>query len=114
MTKVIPPYLTFKQALTNGYVERMESPVYTRWVKTLRCVSCNAPADDPHHPHGSGFKGMGTKVPDWWVIPICRTCHDVLHHDVHAWEEEHGSQLEHTALTLLQAIREGVLHLGKQ
>jgi len=70
--KVIPPYLTFKQALTNGYVERMESPVYTRWVKTLRCVSCNAPADDPHHPHGSGFKGMGTKVPDWWVIPICR------------------------------------------
>jgi NAD-dependent SIR2 family protein deacetylase len=92
----------------------MESPVYTRWVKTLRCVSCNAPADDPHHPHGSGFKGMGTKVPDWWVIPICRTCHDVLHHDVHVWEEENGMQLEHVALTLLQAIREGVLHLGKQ
>jgi len=60
--KVIPPYLTFKQALTNGYVERMESPVYMRWVKTLRCVSCNTPADDPHHPHGAAFKGMGTKV----------------------------------------------------
>jgi hypothetical protein len=111
--KVIPPYLSFKQALSNGYVERMECQAYTRWVKQLRCVSCNAPADDPHHPHGAGFKGMGTKVPDWWVIPICRTCHDILHHDVIAWEEQNGSQFEHACLTLLQAIREGVLTLGK-
>jgi hypothetical protein len=56
---------------------------------------------------------MGTKVPDWWVIPICRTCHDVLHHDVNAWEDQNGSQFEHVCLTFLQAIREGVLVLGK-
>lgn len=110
--KIIPPYLTFKQALMTGYVERMESARYLRWVKTLRCVSCNAPADDPHHPHGAGFKGMGTKVPDWWVIPICRGCHDDLHRDVLAWEDRHGLQIEHAALTLLQAIREEVLCLG--
>jgi hypothetical protein len=106
LVKVVPPYLSFRDALTRGYVERMEDRGYMNWVKTLRCVGCNAPADDPHHPHGTGFKGMGTKVPDWWAIPICRTCHDELHHDVHAWEERNGSQFEHVALTLLQAVRE--------
>jgi hypothetical protein len=109
--KIIPPYLTFKQALSSGYVERMESRAYMDWVKRLRCVCCNAPADDPHHPHGAGFKGMGTKVPDWWVIPLCRGHHDELHHDVAAWEEQYGSQYEHVALTLLQAVREERLRL---
>jgi hypothetical protein len=104
--KPIPPYMTFRDALVRGYVERMESRKYMDWVKTLRCVCCNAPADDPHHPHGVGFKGMGTKVPDWWAFPLCRQHHDELHHDVAAWELEHGSQFEHVALTLLQAVRE--------
>lgn len=110
--KPIPPYLSFREALARGYVERMESRAYMDWVKGLRCVACNAPADDPHHPHGAGFKGMGTKVPDWWVIPMCRPCHDELHHDVTAWEEKNGSQFEHVALTLLQAVREERLRLG--
>lgn len=104
--KIIPPYLTFKQALCGGHVGRMESRGYMDWVKSLRCCSCNAPADDPHHPYGTGYKGMGTKVPDWWVIPLCRVCHDELHHDVARWEDINGAQFEHVALTLLQAVRE--------
>lgn len=110
--KPIPPYLSFREALVRGYVERIESREYLRWVKSLRCVGCNAPADDPHHAHGAGFKGMGTKVPDFWCIPLCRSCHDELHHDVAAWEQTHGSQFEHICLTLLQAIREERLSLG--
>lgn len=109
--KIIPPHLTFRAALSRGYVERMESRPYMDWVKGLSCCSCSAPADDPHHPHGAGYKGMGTKVPDWWVIPICRGCHDELHHDVTAWEDKHGPQFEHVALTLLQALREGKVAL---
>lgn len=105
--KPIPPYMTFREALVRGYASRIEDRTYMNWVKKLRCVSCNDSADDPHHPHGSGFKGMGTKVPDYWVIPLCRTCHDELHHDVHAWEEKHGSQFEFAALTMLQALYEG-------
>lgn len=105
--KIIPPYLSFRGALSRGYVERMESRSYMDYVKTLRCVSCRAPADDPHHPHGAGFKGMGTKVPDYWVIPICRPCHDELHRDVQAWEDVNGSQFEHALMTLTQAVREG-------
>lgn len=109
--KPIPSYMSFRQALINGYVQRMESRAYLNWVKSLRCVSCDAPADDPHHPHGVGYKGMGTKVPDFWAIPVCRSCHDELHHDVHAWEERCGSQLEHASITLLQAIYEERLKL---
>ncbi len=109
MSKPIPPYLTFSQALARGYVGRMESRPYLNWVKKQVCVSCATPADDPHHPHGAGFKGMGTKVPDWWVIPLCRNCHDALHHDVHAWEDVNSSQWQHAAMTMLQAIYEGRL-----
>lgn len=104
--KIKPSYMTFKQALSNGALGRIECKAYTKWVKLLPCSVCNQEGCDPHHPHGAGFKGMGTKVPDWWVIPLCRTCHDELHHDVRAWEEANGSQYEHVALTLLQAIRE--------
>jgi len=106
VSKLIPSYLTFRDALVRGYVPRMESRKYMDWVKSLKCVSCGAPADDPHHPHGVGYKGMGSKVPDWWVIPICRLHHDELHHDVRAWEEKYGSQFEFAALTLLQALHE--------
>lgn len=107
MRKPIPPHLAFSQALSLGYTGRIEDRSYMDWVKTLRCCSCHAPADDPHHPHGVGFKGMGSKVPDYWVIPLCRNCHDALHHDVDGWEAVNGSQYQHAALTLLQAIYEG-------
>jgi hypothetical protein len=98
--------MTFSRALARGYAERIEDRAYLNWVKTLPCVSCEAEADDPHHPHGVGFKGMGTKVPDYWCIPLCRNCHDALHHNVHAWEEVNGSQYQHAALTMCQAIYE--------
>ena len=107
--KPIPPYLTFSQALTRGYIPRMENRAYMNWVKTLNCVSCNRPADDPHHPYGIGLKGGATKVPDWLVIPMCRNCHDALHHNPDGWEDVHGQQIKHAAMTLLQAIHEGKL-----
>lgn len=87
----------------------MEDGSYTRWVKKLKCCACGEPADDPHHPHGVFPKGMATKVPDYWVIPMCRRCHDELHHDFAAWEERHGPQLQFALMTLTQAIYEGVL-----
>ena len=107
--KPIPPHLTFEQALKRGYVGRIEDREYMNWVKTLKCVSCQAPADDPHHPYGAGFKGMGTKVPDVWVIPVCRNCHDALHHNVEGWEDVNGQQIHHALMTLTQAFYEGKL-----
>jgi hypothetical protein len=104
--KPIPPSMSFARALRSGYVGRMEKRAYLDWVKTLACVACESPADDPHHIHGRSFKGMGTKVPDWWVLPLCRPCHDELHRDFGAWEQAHGEQFMWVCLTLLQAIHE--------
>jgi hypothetical protein len=104
--KPIPSYMSFAQALRSGYLGRIEDRKYMDWVKALPCCSCNRPADDPHHIYGSGYKGMGTKVPDYFTIPLCRNCHDALHHNVAAWEEANGPQIEHVAMTLLRALAE--------
>lgn len=112
MSKPIPPHLTFEQALQRGYVGRIESRAYMDWVKTLKCVGCGRPADDPHHPYGVGFRGMGSKVPDYWVIPLCRNCHDALHHDPQKWEDVNNEQIRHALMTLTQAIHEGRLRFG--
>lgn len=107
--KIIPPGVPFAQALRAGLVGRLKSDAYRAWVRALPSVVSGAPADDPHHPYEVGFKGGGTKVPDWWCIPLTRAEHEELHRDVGAWEAKHGSQLEHALMTLTRAIAEGVL-----
>jgi hypothetical protein len=101
LVKPIPPWLTFRDALKTGHLGRIEDRSYLDWVKSLECCVCNTPADDPHHIVVSG-KGMGTKTPDYWAIPLCRQHHDELHHDKNKWEEEHGLQWEHAAVTMLR------------
>lgn len=100
--KPIPPWLPFRDALQSGHLGRIEDRSYLNWVKSLPCCVCNAPADDPHHIVVPGFKGMGTKSPDYWAIPLCRTHHDELHHNKRKWEEENGSQWEHACVTMLR------------
>jgi len=103
--------LTFKQSLVRGYIKPIRSPAYRRWVKSLPCCACGKSADDPHHIISVGYGGMGTKVSDLWAIPLCREHHDSLHGNVTDWEFQHGLQWEHVALTLLQAVHDGVLEL---
>lgn len=107
---ILPPGMPFDRALRAGLVGRLECERYSRWVKTLPCCcGCGRPADDPHHPYGTGFRGGATKVPDWWCIPLTRGCHDGLHADVAAWEAEYGQQLQHALMTLTRAVAEGVV-----
>jgi len=108
MAAIIPPYLTFRQALQRGYLE-VRSRAYMDAVKALPCVACNAPADDPHHLYGVGYRGAATKSPDIWAIPVCRRCHDELHHDVPAWESRYGSQFEFACLTFLRLWADGII-----
>lgn len=82
------------------------------WVKTLPCVGCDRPADDPHHVTHVVSKGMGTKVSDYLTIPLCRNCHDAVHHDRPGWEEVNGEQAHHALMTLLQALYEGRLRFA--
>ncbi|KIZ69190.1 hypothetical protein UH35_23745 [Escherichia coli] len=67
------------QYLQRQKPQREDMPVYTRWVKTQKCMTCGNQADDPHHIIGHGLGGMGTKADDLFVIPLCRKCHSELH-----------------------------------
>ncbi|EBF1314434.1 DUF968 domain-containing protein [Salmonella enterica] len=88
---------------------RLEIPEYTRWVKRQPCCGCGNASDDPHHIIDHGFGGTGTKACDLLVIPLCRVCHDMLHKNVKAWEEQNGSQLLWLARTLARATGIGAI-----
>ena len=67
---------------------------YIAWVKQQPCIVSRKLGVDPHHIIGHGFSGMGTKSPDWAVIPLTRVEHDRLHNNLGYWEADNGSQLE--------------------
>lgn len=97
------------QYLQRQKPQREEMPVYTRWVKTQKCMTCGNQADDPHHIIDHGLGGMGTKADDLFVIPLCRKCHNELHAGVKDFEEKHGSQLLLLIRFLMHARNSGVL-----
>ncbi|WP_171938329.1 DUF968 domain-containing protein [Escherichia coli] len=97
------------QYLQRQKPQREEMPVYTRWVKTQKCMTYGNQADDPHHIIGHGLGGMGTKADDLFVIPLCRKCHNELHAGVKDFEEKHGSQLLLLIRFLMHARNSGVL-----
>lgn len=111
--KIIPPGVTFEQALRAGYTGRIECPRYIAWIKTLPCDTCGAPGpSDPSHLDNA-FKGMGTKSPDTMAIPQCRGCHDAYER---GQEDRHVSvhdRMARAALYLTQAIFEGVLEVRR-
>jgi hypothetical protein len=111
--KIMPPGLSFKESLRSGYVV-LRSDKYMALVRQLPCCACDAPGpSDPHHPHGVGYRGTGTKSPDIWVIPLCRRCHEALHKDRVTWEDEHGSQFEFVALTFAHLWVKGLITFGE-
>lgn len=82
------------------------SKKYIAWVKEQPCVSCGAPADDPHHLTGlGGMGGMGTTAPDWTAMPMCRPCHTDIHNTPKMWP----MQWEWISRTLGQAVDDGFL-----
>lgn len=122
-TAIIPPGVTWIQALKFGYVKRFDCPAYIEWLHTLPCcVSGSRTNVTAHHVVGHGLKGLGGKTHDLLAIPLVAELHLPDYpgglHNSHAgghpaWEEKHGSQLNFSALTLLQAIYDGVLVLGQ-
>jgi len=70
------------------------SKKYREWVKQQPSIVSGQYGVDPHHVIGYGFGSMGSKAPDWAVIPLTRQEHNELHGDRYKWEERHGTQLE--------------------
>jgi hypothetical protein len=103
--------LTFKQKLQKGYAKPLRNKNYLKFVSSLTCP-CGAPADEAHHIIDVGFGGgMGTKASDALTFPVCRACHTEIHQCVSRWEGIYGSQWEHVAMTLAQAIEDGAIEL---
>ena len=102
--RILPPGLTFEQALRLGYTGRIKLEPYLAWLRTLPCDTCGAPPpSDPSHINS--FKGQGTKSPDVWAIPQCRKCHEAYERG----RPETDVRLRRAAVYLLWAIFEGRL-----
>lgn len=49
------------------------------FIRTLPCVRCGVRGCDAAHISFAGGKGMGRKVDDCYVVPLCRRCHTYQH-----------------------------------
>lgn len=79
---------------------------YLKYVSSLDCCMCGAPADEAHHIIGLGsFGGMGTKASDILTMPVCRGCHTKIHQNPEYWQEQPMWILK----TIDRAAREGEL-----
>lgn len=57
-------------------------PRWKAFVKTLPCCHCRAQGVDPHHMIGVDAMGAtGMTNSDLALMPLCRTCHDLVHAD---------------------------------
>ena len=92
----------------------LRSPEYLAWVRSQPSVESGHYGCVAHHPVGHGRLST-LKVSDYFAIPLTDAEHKRLHDEGwRRWEERCGSQMEHAARVLEQAIREGVLVLDKK
>lgn len=106
--RIIPPDMTFEQAVRLGYTGRIELRAYLDWLKTLPCHTCGLLGTD-HNPidpsHVNSYKGQGTKSPDPLAIPECRHCHE----NYERQPPEADARVRTAAFYMLRAIYEGRL-----
>ena len=96
--------------LANFKTPVWRSKKYLKWVKSLPCCVCKAPADDPHHIKGVGhLSGVGMTAPDQFTIPLCREHHNWIHTTPPQWH----IQWEWVARTLAKAVQDGILGVQK-
>ena len=75
-------------------LEAMSDKARLDLLRHMPCiVTANRPAE-PHHLIAMGDGKMGSKADDSQTIPLCRKMHNLLHHDVRAFEAEYGTQQE--------------------
>lgn len=84
------------------------SEKYKKWIRTQPCCNCGSIGVDPHHLTGMGnMGGMGTTAPDTMIMPLCRTCHDMMHLHPEMWTD----QWEMIARTLDKAFLGGIVKI---
>src|SRR5690625_6799257 len=48
------------------------------WVASRGCLNCRAPAN-VHHCVGATARHNKVAIGDWWLLPLCRECHQGDH-----------------------------------
>ncbi|MGE6139859.1 DUF968 domain-containing protein [Aeromonas rivipollensis] len=91
-------------------MKRWESANYLAFVRQLPCVvTGQTEGIEAHHVVGHGLSVMGSKTHDLMTFPLCHQAHIELHNKGwQRWEQSHGSQLDHVAMTLNKAAGLGV------
>jgi NMD protein affecting ribosome stability and mRNA decay len=89
---------------------------YMAWVRTLNCVACGRTPtsdtlNDAHHCIADRYSSA--KASDFDVMPLCRTCHTLLHQDWPQWEEHHGAQWRFVSGIHNEALRLEILTFNK-
>lgn len=51
---------------------RIRNEAYLKWIREKKCVICGSPYVEASH---IGTGGMGTKVTDYFVLPMCAEHH---------------------------------------
>ena len=64
--------------------KRIDDPKYLKKIKEQRCSHCGTCSDitrptEPHHASIIRESGTGVKPSDHETVPLCRTCHSVVH-----------------------------------
>lgn len=65
---------------TNFRGRKLRLPAYLKKVRGESCLVCGSPfPNHAHHLRHSEKSGMGQKVSDNWVVPLCWECHASCH-----------------------------------
>ena len=89
------------------------SESYLAYIRTQPCRGCGSYLSGHAH-HDIANRYGSSKASDAWVIPLCPTCHTLLHADWPAWERENNTQDRHCLVMLNRALVAGVLELNKR
>src|SRR6516165_6818124 len=68
-----------KSALAIGEPKRIRCKEHLRYVASQPCVICGRLPSHPHHVRYAQSRGIGLKVGDEFVVPLCAIHHRQLH-----------------------------------
>jgi len=78
---------------------------YIEWIRSLSCCVCGYfPPSDPHHSESGG---KGIKGSDYSCLPLCHTCHQLIHNKgKDTFCKEHSLDLKETCDSLNEVYNE--------
>jgi hypothetical protein len=96
-----------KSVLTVAEPRRYRNKDHLRFVARQACLVCGRIPSDPHHIRFMQPRGLGLRVSDEFVAPLCRTHHRELHRvgDEAAWWKQAGIDPIKAARRLWESTR---------